>query len=194
MKKHLFLTGSDSVANSVLLRTALDWRLATAGGFVTQCICGANGTVTARELCPAAAAAGVEGYTPLRFLDYRTEPPSKDNEVFRNFGVQLLQEAAYYPFSVLDGFGGFELVIPQFRAALAEFLSSDQPIIGVLIPREETEELRRSLGIGEKLSLLSARLYESLMANSDTLVLKTSGAGDETAKRIIRQWISEYAG
>lgn len=57
-------------------------------------------------------------------------PPTHDNEVFRNDGVRLLSEAELYPFSVIDEFGGYEILIPQFREALSEFLSSEQPCIG----------------------------------------------------------------
>ena len=88
---------------------------------------------------PAAAAGGAEGFEALPYLDLRVVPPLHDNEVFRSEGVRLLQEGAWYPFSVLDAIGGFELLIPQFRAALAEVLNAEQPFVGVLLARKEAE-------------------------------------------------------
>ena len=106
--------------------------------------------------------------------------------------AQLLQEAEYYPFSVIDEFGGFEMVIPQYRQQLAAFLSSDQPCVGVLKTTEEAQKARDLFGLGEKYTMLIQNLHQVLAQDSDTVLLKTSGCGDETARRILRQWIKEF--
>ena len=93
----------------------------------------------------------------------------------------------------MDEFGGFELIIPQFREALLEVLNSELPCIGVLKGEQNGEELRRSLGLGEKYSNYRRALRAALDADPDTLVVDVSGRGDENARRIVMQWASEYA-
>ena len=193
MQKRLFLVGPSGCGKTTLIRNALGDTLAEAGGFVTERVRGEDGRVLGFELLPAAAAAGVEGFSPLRFLDYTATPPTRDNEVFRVEAVRLLEEAAYYPFAVLDEIGGFELVIPQFRAALSAFLSSPVPCLGVLKSFENAEGLRNRLGLGEKYTALVLRLRAALVADRDTLVLELSGRGDEKAEALVREWVRTFA-
>ncbi len=193
MQKRLFLCGTSGCGKTTMIRNALGDRLAEGGGFVTERIVGNDGKLLGVDLLPAAAAAGVEGFTPLRFLDYSADPPKRDNEVFRVEAVRLLQEAVYYPFAVLDEIGGFELVIPQFRAQLAAFLSSSVPCIGVLKANEGVEQLQARFGLGEKFPALARRLREALENDPDTLVLDTSGRGDERALQAVRNWVEAFA-
>ena len=93
---------------------------------------------------------------------------------------------------MIDEFGGFEMVIPQFRRQLGEFLSSQQPCIGVLKTEEEAEKARDQFGLGEKYTMLIKNLHQVLAQDSDTVILRTRGYGDETARRIVRQWVKEY--
>lgn len=192
MKKHLFLCGPAGCGKSGLLREELGPALAMAGGYVTEAARDKNGMITGADLLPAAAAGGIQGFAALRFLDMSCLPPKRDNEVFRGPAVQLLQEAEYYPFSFIDEFGGFEIVIPQYRQALAEFLSSDQPCIGVLKSREEAAKAREQFGLGEKYTMLIENLHQVLAGDSDTILLKTSGYDDQVTRRIVRQWVKEF--
>ena len=178
MQKKLFLCGPSGCGKTTMIRNALGGKLAEAGGFVTERAVGADGRLLGFDLLPAAAAAGVEGYTPLRFLDYTSEPPKRDNEVFRVEAVRLLQEAEYYSFAVLDEIGGFELVIPQ--------------CIGVLKSPAGVEELQMRFGLGEKYPALARRLREALDRDPDSLVLETSGRGDERAERAVREWAGSF--
>ena len=57
MQRHLFLTGPMGSGKSRLLRSALGSRLCEAGGFITECLYGAEGDLTGLALSPAAAAA-----------------------------------------------------------------------------------------------------------------------------------------
>ena len=127
MKKRLFLTGPSGVGKTTIIRQALGDSLAYAGGFVTERVLDEQGKLLGYDLLPAAAALSGQAYQRWRFLDYSGPKAEKDNEVFRNQGVRLLQEAEYYPFVLLDEIGGFEMLIPQFRNALAELLNSDLP-------------------------------------------------------------------
>ena len=62
-----------------------------------------------------------------------------DNELFREKAIELLAQAEYYPYAMIDEFGGYELLIPQFRGALANFLNLSIPIIGVLKDAESVK-------------------------------------------------------
>ena len=103
-----------------------------------------------------------------------------------------MQEAEYYPFSFIDEFGGFEIVIPQYRQVLADFLSADQPCIGVLKSREEAAKAREQFGLGEKYTMLIENLHQVLAVDSDTILLKTGGYDDQVTRRIVRQWVKEF--
>ncbi|MBR0208139.1 MAG: hypothetical protein IJQ43_04525 [Oscillospiraceae bacterium] len=192
MYRRLFLCGPSGCGKTTMIRNALGGALAEAGGFVTERAVGADGRLLGYELLPAAAAAGVEGFAPLRFLDYTGELPTRDNEVFRGEAVRLLQEAEYYPFAVLDEIGGFELVIPQFRAQLGSFLSSPVPCVGVIKAPAGVEELQARFGLGEKFPALARRLREALENDPETLVLDVSGRGDERAAQALCDWAAAY--
>lgn len=193
IKKHLFLIGASGCGKTTMIRNALGPLAAIAGGFVTERVKDENGRALGYDLMPAAAVGGVEGYERLRFLDYTVEPPVHNNEFFRVEAAQMLEEAQYYPFSMIDEFGGFELIIPQFREALADFLSTEQPIIGVIKDFDNAEQLRNHLGLGERYSLYVQRLREALLNDPDTLILQTKGRYDENARRIVEAWVQEYA-
>lgn len=194
MKKHLFLTGPSGSGKTTLIRTTLGDRICGAGGFVTERKLDDNGRLLGFDLLPASAAGGVQGFEPLRILDYTVSPPKANTEVFRNDAAQLLDEAQYYPFSVVDEFGGFELIVPQFRTKLAEFLSYDQPCIGVLKTLENAEQLRCRLGLGEKYTAYAHRLREALESDEDTFILEVPQLGDKYAADIVQQWVREYIG
>ena len=192
MKKHLFLTGGSGIGKSTLIIETLGERICSAGGFVTKRAEDGDGNLLGFDIMPACAAGGVQGFEPQRILDYTVRPPKAFTEVFRGYGVQLLDEAQYYPFSVIDEFGGFELIVPQFRAKLAEFLSYDQPIIGVLKGLENAEELRRSLGLGEKYIAFANRLREALDSDSRTVVLDLDVTDTAAPRSILQQWVDEH--
>lgn len=191
MKKHLFLCGSVSRELSALLRAELGPALAAAGGYITETV-ETPGGAERTLLLPAAAACGVDGFEGRLVYEISDGAARKDNEVFRGEGVRLLQEAAWYPFAVLDRFGGFELVIPQFRGALAELLSSELPLVGVVFGREEALTLGRSLGLGDRFEKLVDRLHEALRGDPETALLSVGAADTENARRLLRQWAQKY--
>ena len=193
MQKHLFLTGPSGCGKSEAVRRTLGPALLGAGGFMTQHERGADGKLMRSLLLPAAAAGGADGFEALPYLDLRGTAPLHDNEVFRREGVRLLLEAAWYPFSVLDAIGGFDLLIPQFRAALADTLSSEQPLVGVLMPRNEAAALCHRLGLGERVEANIAQLWKALKADPDTRIADLSGLHRKKSLRILEQWAEEYA-
>lgn len=193
MKKHLFLTGVSGIGKTTIIRQALGSAAGYAGGFITERVADGDGSVEGFDLYPAAAAIGHDGFDGLRFLDLGTTPPRKDNEVFRESAAQMLREAEFYPFVMLDEIGGFEMLIPQFRNELAQLLNSDAPIIGVIKGAENAEELRASFGLGEKFTMLTDNLRAVLANDGDTVIIEVKQRGDETAKRIVEAWVKEYA-
>ena len=193
MEKHLFLTGPAGCGKSAAIRGALGPALLGAGGFVTETERSPEGALLRCSLLPAAAAGGAEGFEALPYLDLRGASPFHDNEVFRTEGVRLLQEASYYPFAVLDAVGGFELLIPQFRAALTELLNAEQPLLGVLMPRKEAEALCRCLGLSDRVQMNIAQLWKALQADPDTRIADLSGLHRKKSLRLLEQWAEEYA-
>ena len=193
MKKHLFLTGVSGIGKTTIIRQALGSAAGYAGGFITERVADGDGSVEGFDLYPAAAAIGHDGFDGQRFLDLSTATPRKDNEVFRESAAQMLREAEFYPFVMLDEIGGFEMLIPQFRNELAQLLNSDAPIIGVIKGAENAEELRASFGLGEKFTMLTDNLRAVLANDEDTVVIEVKQRGDETARRIVEAWVKEYA-
>ena len=192
MQKHLFLTGPAGCGKSAAIRETLGAALQSAGGFVTR-IERDEGALLRCSLLPAAAAGGAAGFEALPYLDLSGTPPRHDNEVFRTEGVRLLQEAAWYPFAVLDAIGGFELLIPQFRGALAELLNAPTPLLGVLMSRREAQALCRRLGLSERVEKNIEQLWKALKADPDTLIADLSGLQRRRSLRLLAQWAEEYA-
>ena len=192
MEKRIFLTGAEAETRFRLIREALGEKLAWAGGFVIAAEINDRGYAEGYALRPAAAAAGVEGLPSRRFLDCRSWPPERDNEVFRSFGAELLREAALYPFAVLDELGGFETLIPQFREALEALLHSGLPILGALKTAEEAEGWRQLFGLGERMTQQTERLRESLASDPDTRILDLREATESGALALLRAWAAAY--
>ncbi len=192
MQRHLFLTGPSGSGKSSLICSALGERLSYAGGLVTRPAKDDTGALIGYTLAPAAVLGGVSGLEAPRYLFFTDAGPKTDNEVYRRYGARLLQEAACYPFAVLDEIGGFELLIPQFRRALEGLLNQDLPILGVLKPPEEAELFRQYLGIGERFTLQYQRLRQALCDDPDTGIVELREPGDPDARQAVASWITQY--
>lgn len=193
MQRHLFLTGNVDGGKSATIIASLGAQLKYAGGYMTLGAKNGYGGIEGVDLLPAAAAADIDGLERARILSFENGTLVHNNEVFREEGVRLLQEAQYYPFAVIDEFGGFDLIIPQFREALLAVLNSDLPCIGVLMSEAVGETLRAVLGLGEKYTAFRRALKSALENDPDTLILDINGTIDENANSTIQNWIKEYA-
>ena len=192
MKRHLFLTGPACSGKSALLREALGEKLLLAGGYCTAMDLADDGALLGCSLFPAAAAGGAVGFERERFLDLSTFPPQHDNEVFRTTGVRLLEESTWYPYAVIDEFGGFDLIIPQFRKALETFLSLNLPVIGVVKDKADSDQLRQLLGLGVRYSEFLDRLHEELGRDPDTEIFVLTDENRSEAEALINAWTEQY--
>lgn len=192
MEKHLFLTGKAGCGKSTLIKNILGNSLSCAGGYMTIGKYDESGVIERVELTPAPSVVGIAGYTSECILSRVGNKLFHDNEVFRNTGVTLMQEAQYYPFALIDVFGGFDLIIPQFREALLEVLNSDLPCIGVLTDENEGEKLRHALGLGEKYSAYRKALKNALLQDADTRIVEIKRTNDDNAAKAISEWAKQY--
>lgn len=192
MKKHIFLTGPSGCGKTTLIREVLASSLPYAGGLITERKLGPDGSLLGYDLYPAAAAADFSAYDGHRFLDFTSGTPRKDNEVFRTTAVQLLREAEYYPYAMIDEFGGFEVIIPQFRNALAEFLNLDIPIIGVIKDIKEVYSLQETFGLGDRFPNMAELIRQVVSNNVNTQIIEMSRPNDENARRMLEKWAAEY--
>jgi len=194
MKKHLFITGTDTAVYSRLLRSVLGDRLSYAGGYITQKQLHKDDTEEYDYyLYPACFAAGIPGIDGECFFSFSYTDIFKNTEVFRSLGKRLTDEALYYPYAVIDHFGGFELLIPEFRSTLAELLSSDIPVIGVILDSVEVEEFKNYYGLSDKLDLYTQTLRNALIKDPDTELVNASGMADTELKKLISHWADLYA-
>lgn len=192
MKKHLFITGPSGCGKTTLIKNELGSAALYAGGFITKKEYDSEGKVLSHNLYPASALIDTTGYEGMRFLDCSVTPPTHDNEVFRGEGARILREVGYYPFTILDEIGGFEILVPQFRTVLEDVLNNDKPIIGVLKDAKSAEALKKYVGLSDRFSMSTDNLRRVLAADKDTSIVTMHGRSDIFAKRAVRQWIKEY--
>ncbi len=192
MKKHLIISGPSGCGKTTLIREVLGSSIAYAGGFITERKLSEDGSLLGFDLYPAAAAADMSSYTGQRFITKTALGLGKDTEVFRNYGVQLLTEAEYYPFVMLDEFGGFDVLIPQFRNAIADIFSSDKPIIAVMKGDKNVKEIKKRFHLGPRF-IQTVDIVRSTLANDvDTMFVEMKKPGDKKVRAVIEQWAEEY--
>ncbi|HWP79847.1 MAG TPA: nucleoside-triphosphatase [Candidatus Acidoferrum sp.] len=194
MTARLFLTGPVGCGKTTMLRTALGEAVGRAGGFVTERIYDGDGAPAGFELMRTAELAKAPALRcGRRFLSFGGGAPRHDDSVFTEYAVKILRESAAAPFAVLDEFGGFELTLPDFEAALYDFLASGLPTIGVLKAIPSAKKLGERLGLWEELHRRALRLEAALAADPDTAVLRTTGRYDEAAKAAVSEWVRNFA-
>ena len=115
-----------------------------------------------------------------------------DNELFREKAVELLEQAEYYPYAMIDEFGGFELLIPQFRGALANFLNLTQPIIGVLKDEESVLSEQKTFGLSSRFPATADMVRRALEQDAETLLVPMAEPGDPRADDLVCRWAAEY--
>jgi len=183
MKKHIYLICDNYDVALDMLKVYFGDKLLSAGGFVS--LREKNGVLS---LYPSAAAITRGDYEGREFMNIESAI-WHDTEAYRELGAQLLSEAEYYPFAVLAYIGGFELIIPQFRAELSELISSELPTVAIMLSKIKTEEIRQKLGLGDKLTAYSDRLRSAVAADGDSILISTD---DCKCESIVKEWIKSY--
>lgn len=183
--RRLFLTSPSGCGKSTLLRKALQNKLSPAGGFITERAADKDGRYLYFYLQPT------NGGSRHIFLDLRLKPPVRRNEVFTQAAAQLLAQPA--PFFLLDEIGGLELLLPEFRAALDAFLTTDPPCIGVLKGMQNAQALTKTAGLPEAYLTAAADLRRCLETDPHTQILDVAGWDDEAAWHAVNGWVEEYA-
>ena len=93
---------------------------------------------------------------------------------------------------MIDEFGGFELLIPQFRGALANFLNLTLPIIGVLKDEESVLAEQKTFGLSSRFPATADMVRRALEQDANTLLVEMKEPGDPRAEELVRQWAAEY--
>ena len=192
MKKNLIITGPSGCGKTTLIREVLGTSVAYAGGIITERQLKEDGSLEGFDLFPAAAATDKSSYTGQRFISKSILGLNKDTEVFRNYGVQLLREAEYYPFIMIDEFGGFDVLIPQFRNAIADVFNCDKPVIAVMKSDRNVKEVKKNFHLGPRF-VQTVDIVKTTLANDpDTVIVEMKKPGDKKVRAIIEQWAEEY--
>ena len=184
--KRLFLSGPSGCGKSTLLRKALQGKTAPAGGFISE----RTVDETGRYLYFYLQRADGSGEQAI-FLDLRQKPPVKHDDVFTGLAAKLLREQA--PFFLLDEIGGMELLLPEFQAALDDFLASGIPCIGVLKGMQNSQALSKTAHLPEAYLAAAESLRCGLEADEHTQILELSGWNDPLAAKLVQQWVEVYA-
>lgn len=194
MKKRLFLSGPIGCGKSTLIRNTLGGAAEAAGGFITERALDEGGNLAGFDLLPAGAPGRpCRPDAPRRFLSFSDSGARRDDGVFRTTAVGLLAEAARKPFAIIDEFGGFELLVPEFLRALMELFNSSVPCVGVLKAPGAAESLRSRAGLPQEYLEAWEALRAALTADADTEILQTTGRYDPAAEAALRAWAEEYA-
>ena len=187
--KRLILTGEIGTGKTSLIRTALGDEVRRAGGFITGRIF-EDTLLRGYALAPAAALAdpAFVGQSCLTL----SPTPHRNDTVVAESGVRLLAAALDAPFAVADEFGGLELQVSPFYAALLALLRSDVPVIGVLKTPEALRALSEKISPENDYSQRANALRSMLEADPDTMLLPVSGWDDPFAIQTIQAWVNAY--
>lgn len=187
MKKHLIFTGRLYGDFTDMIPSVLGEKMASAGGFITR----SGKERGSYTIAPAACAAGIGVPGEEIFLRFSGEAV-RNNDAFRFAGTKLLEEAVYYPFTVLDVLGGFELIIPQFKTALDSLMKTDMPLIAYLICLEDVKNIQRLFGLSDKFYRTAEEFHKVLAKAENTEIIDTQNLSEDEFTAIIKAWENEY--
>ncbi len=193
MTPRLFLTGPIGCGKTTMIRAALGEATRRAGGFVTERTYDGDGMPTGFMLMRTAElAAPPARRSGRRFLIFEDGVSRRDDSVFTDYAAAILRQSTVDPFAVLDEFGGFELTLPLFEAALNDFFKAEVPVIGVLKAIPSAKKLGERLNLSDEYPKLARRLLSTLDADPGTTVLRTTGRYDAAAKAAVLEWVKNF--
>ena len=192
VSKNLLLYGEIGIGKSTLIKRALENCTGEFGGFLTVRRQLPGGRPSFFLLPGQAMKNAALEEAGQAFLDL-TDGVLLRNEVFVNYGVQLLTEAPKHSFALMDEFGGVELLVPAFSEALRAVLGSPVPCLGVFKTYRAGRTLAETLSLSEEYAQIYSEWKNRLEADPDTSLIPVLKRGDKTAMAVIREWVSRYA-
>jgi nucleoside-triphosphatase THEP1 len=108
-------------------------------------------------------------------------------------GTRLLDQAEHRSYAVLDELGGVELLDASFVRALVRLLQGDTPCLGVLRAEGDAGKAVGGMGLHLRYELARRVLLDHLKKDPEVIVLETTGKNDPEARKLVAQWVSEYA-
>lgn len=183
----LFLEGTSRTGKSTLLRECLLPYKEQLGGFSSQrlwekdfCRC--------YRMTPASDFQLDQEYHPdfpHIFRYHRHQYP----EVFKTYGVQLLEDASHYPLILLDEIGGAELLVPEFRQTLYKILSGNVPCIGVLKEASKAQFMKSTVDYGKDVIFYNEELRDFLQQLPNCRFLHFERNHRDSLKKEINQFL-----
>jgi len=187
MTKNLFIVCPNDPGGSGLLSCLSSEKLLYAGGYITRL----SDSQNAMEILPSYCINDTYCTAGSAFLSFNNDGISHDTEAFREAAVTYLKEALNYPFCIIDMFGGFELLIPQYCAALEAVLDSDLPVLGFVIAPDDALSYKAMFHLGDRYDLRLSELPLYLQSHNGT-VLDFSEDNDMFIKSRIKEWENIY--
>mgnify|MGYP001210683387 CR=1 FL=1 len=184
MPKHLFLEGPVQTGKSTLLRKYLIPYKDLLGGFCSQRLLDDKKEAVAYRITGPEDLDVEIPYSPGLphvFAVKKSIGSEKNMDVFRDYGVSLLDSAAEKPLILLDEIGGSELLVPEFRARLYEILSGNSPCLGVIKLNEKARSMSREADYPGIVADYNAMLRKDLAESFEAEII---ACGSDTGQHI----------
>lgn len=187
---NLFLEGLSGSGKSTLLRECLAPYADRLGGFASQRLWKED--YASYRIQPASHFELDTEYDPAMehvFRYFYKDTTVKDPDVFRYYGVELLNEAENHPLILLDEIGGAELLVPEFREKLYELIKGPVPCIGVLKLSEKAKFMKREAGYGKDVVTYNEELRDLITSLPDSDLLTFQRADRDEIKEEIERFL-----
>ena len=183
----LFLEGLSKSGKSTLLRECLKPYASQLGGFSSQRLW--KDDYASYRILPASCFELDTEYDPDMehvFRYFYKDKTEKNPDVFKYYGVELLEQAHNYPLILLDEIGGAELLVPEFKEKLYEILRGPVPCIGVIKLSEKAKFMKKEAGYGSDVVTFNNELRDYITSLPGSRIINfTRETRDEAKKEIM---------
>lgn len=187
---NLFLEGLSGSGKSTLLRECLEPYKSKLGGFCSQRLWKED--YASYRILPANVFKLDTQYDPEMenvFRYHYKDTTIKRPEVFREYGVELLNQAEDFPLVLLDEIGGAELLVAEFKEKLYNLISGPIPCIGVLKLSEKAKFMKREAGYGNDVVTFNEEVREFITSTPDSKILYFERENKELIKKEIQDFL-----